>query len=59
MYVYICDLTKDNNQNFILCLKKRHPKNGTSRTALYGSYPPPFRGGGLIDIEEGEDFSIL
>ena len=36
-----CDFTKNDTPKFILCWKKGTPKNGTSRTFIYGSYPPP------------------
>ena len=34
------NLTKNDTPKFISCSKKGTPKNGTSRTSLYGSYPP-------------------
>ena len=36
-----CDFTKNGTPKFIFCWKKGTPKNGTSRTFIYGSYPPP------------------
>ena len=36
-----CDFTKSDTLKFIFCSKKGTPKNGTSRTWIYGSYPPP------------------
>ena len=33
-------LTKNDTPKFISCSKKGTPKNGTSRTSIYGSYPP-------------------
>ena len=35
------NLTKNDSPKFISCSKKGTPKNGTSRTSIYGSYPPP------------------
>ena len=35
------NLTKNDTPKFISCSKKGTPKNGTSRTSIYGSYPPP------------------
>ena len=34
------NLTKNDTPKFISCSKKGTPKNGTSRTSIYGSYPP-------------------
>ena len=34
------NLTKNDTPKVISCSKKGTPKNGTSRTSLYGSYPP-------------------
>ena len=36
-----CYFGKNDTPKFIFCLKKGTPKNGTSRTCIYGSYPPP------------------
>ena len=35
-----CDFTKNDTPKFIFFSKKGTPKNGTSRTYIYGSYPP-------------------
>ena len=34
------NLTKNDTPKFISCSKKGTPKDGTSRTSIYGSYPP-------------------
>ena len=32
---------ENDTPKFISCSKNGTPKNGTSRTSIYGSYPPP------------------
>ena len=39
-FMTMYDLTKNDTPKFIFYLKKGTPKNGTSRTSIYGSYPP-------------------
>ena len=38
-----CHFTKNDTPKFIFCWKTGTPKNGTPRTFIYGSYPPPPR----------------
>ena len=40
-FMTMYDLTKNDTPKFIFYQKKGTPKNGTSRTSIYGSYPPP------------------
>ena len=40
-FMTTCDFSKNDTLKFIFCSKKGTPKNGTSRTCIYGSYPPP------------------
>ena len=39
-FMTMYDLTKNDTPKFIFYLRKGTPKNGTSRTSIYGSYPP-------------------
>ena len=52
------NLTKNDTRKFISCSKKGTPKNGMSRTSIYGSYPPRVIKSGVHRISLSEHFTV-